>query len=241
MDTIIQDLRYGLRQLRKSPGFTTIAVLTLALGIAINATMFSMVSAILLRRPPGVDPDRVAVVTSIDPASGFQADASQVSAPNFLAWRESNHVFSEMAAADVFRTASLTSQRESQPVRAAAVSANFFQVLGVTAERGRTFSAGEDQPGKEHVVLLSHQLWENSFASDDSMVGRAIRINRENYTVVGIMPSNFRLLGYGSKLWLPLVFGPADQGAAAHRDRSLYSFGRMKPEATVKQAKAEFA
>ncbi|MFL6444642.1 MAG: ABC transporter permease [Candidatus Sulfotelmatobacter sp.] len=241
MGTIVQDLRYGLRQLLKSPGFTSIAIVTLALGIGINATMFSLVSGILLRRPPGFEPDRIAVVTSTDPAPAFQADASQVSAPNFLAWRESNHVFSEMAAADVYRTASLTSQRESQAIRAAAVSANFFNVLGVTAERGRTFSAGEDQPGKDHVVLLSHQLWEDSFASDDSIVGRTIRINRENYTVVGIMPGGFRLLGYGSKLWLPLVFGPADQGAAAHRDRSLYLFGRMKPGATVEQARAEFA
>jgi predicted permease len=241
MDTILQDLRYGLRQLRKSPGFTTIAVLTLALGIAINATMFSMVSAILLRRPPGIDPERVAVVTTIDPASGFQADASQVSAPNFLAWRQSNHVFSEMAAADVYRTASLTFQRESQPVRAAAVSANFFQVLGTTAERGRTFSAGEDQPGQDRVVILSHQLWEQRFASDASIIGRNVRINRENYTVIGIMPANFRLLGYASELWLPLSLSAADQSAAAHRDRSLYLFARMKPGVSIDQSRAEFA
>jgi putative ABC transport system permease protein len=241
MGTIVQDLRYGLRQLLKNPGFTTIAIVTLSLGIGINATMFSLVSGILLRRPPGVEPDRIAVVSSIDPASGFQADATQVSAPNFLAWRESNRVFSEMAAADLYHTASLTSQRESQALRATAVSANFFNVLGVTPERGRTFSAGEDQPGKDHVVLLSHQLWQNSFASEDSVVGRAIRINRENYTVVGIMPSGFRLLGYGAKLWLPLVIGPADQGPAAHRDRSLYLLGRMKPGVTVEQARAEFA
>ena len=241
MDTILQDLRYGLRQLRKSPGFTAIAVLTLALGIAINATMFSMVSAILLRRPPGVDPDRVAVVTSIDPASGFQADANQVSAPNFLAWRESNHVFSEMAAADVFRTASLTSQREAQSVRAAAVSANFFQVLGAAAERGRTFSAGEDQTGQDHVVILSHQLWEQRFASDASIIGRNVRINRENYTVIGVMPASFRLLGYASELWLPLSLSPADHSAAAHRDRSLYLFARMKPGVTIGQSRAEFA
>lgn len=241
MGTLVQDLRYGLRQLLKSPGFTTIAIVTLSLGIGINATMFSLVSGILLRRPPGLEVDRIAVVTSIDPASGFQASASQVSAPNFLSWRESNHVFSEMAAADVYRTASLTSQRESQAVSAASVSANFFHVLGVTPARGRTFSDGEDQPGKDRVVVLSHQLWENSFASDDSIVGRTIRINRENYTVIGIMPANFRLLGYGSKLWLPLVLGPADQGPAAHRDRSLYLFGRMKPGVTMEEARAEVA
>jgi putative ABC transport system permease protein len=85
METLVQDLRYGLRQLRKNPGFTMIAVLTLALGIAVNATMFSLVSAFLLRRPPGIEPERVAVVTSVDPAQGFQADASPVSVPNYLA------------------------------------------------------------------------------------------------------------------------------------------------------------
>ncbi|HKU24675.1 MAG TPA: ABC transporter permease [Candidatus Sulfotelmatobacter sp.] len=241
MDTILQDLRFALRQLRKNPGFTAIAVLTLALGIAVNATMFSMVSAILLRRPPGIEPERVAVVTSIDPASGFQADATQVSAPNFLAWRESNHVFSEMAAADLYRTASLTSQRDSQSVRAAAVSANFFRVLGVSTELGRTFTVGEDQAGQDHVVILSHQLWEQNFGSDPSIIGHTVRINRETYTVIGIMPGNFRLLGFASQLWMPLVFSPSDRSAAAHSERSFYLFGRMKPGATIQQAKSEFA
>ena len=241
MDTILQDLRYGLRQLIKNPGFTAIAVVTLALGIAVNATMFSMVSAILLRRPPGVDPDRIAVVTSIDPASGFQADANQVSAPNFLAWRDSNHVFAELAAADVYRAASLTAEHESQAVSASAVSANFFHVLEVSAERGRTFSAGEDQPGQEHEVILSHQLWQRRFGSDASIVGRPVRINRENYTVIGIMPDSFRLLGYASELWLPLVLTPAERSADAHRDRSLFLFARMKPGVTIEQARAEFA
>jgi putative ABC transport system permease protein len=104
MDTFIQDLRYGLRQLRKNPGFTAIAVLTLALGIAVNATMFSLVSAFLLRRPPGREPERVVVISSVDPAQGFQADANPVSAPNYLAWRDANHVFVDIAAADESRT-----------------------------------------------------------------------------------------------------------------------------------------
>ena len=115
MDTIVQDLRYGMRQLLKNPGFTAVAVVTLALGIGINATMFSLVSAILLRRPPGHEPDRVAVVTGIDPGNGYQPDTAPVSIPNYLAWREGNHVFSEMAAADEYHTASLTGRQESEP------------------------------------------------------------------------------------------------------------------------------
>jgi putative ABC transport system permease protein len=122
METIIQDLRYGLRQLRKKPGFTAIAVLTLALGIAVNATMFSLVSAFLLRRPPGQEPERVVVVSSVDPAQGFQADANPVSAPNYLAWRDANHVFADMAAADESQTVSLTAQQQSAALPSAAVS-----------------------------------------------------------------------------------------------------------------------
>ncbi len=240
MNTLVQDLRYGLRQLIKNPGFTTIAVVTLALGIGINATMFSMVSAILLRRPPGHDPDRVAVVSTINPSSGFQADNSQVSVPNYLAWRESNHVFSEVAAADEYRNVSLTEKRESESVRSAAVSANYFNVLRVTAQLGRTFSTGEDESGQDHVAILGHELWDRRFGSDPSIVGRTIRMNRENYTVIGVMPASFRLLGFMPELWTPLVLTPSDQTAAAHRNRSLYLFARMKPGVTVEQARAEF-
>src|SRR4029079_12363313 len=114
MGNLVQDVRYALRQLRKNPGFTTIAVVTLALGIAVNATMFSMVSAFLLRRPPGRDPDTIAVVTSIDPGRGFQADASTLSVPNYLAWREATQVFAETAASDPYRTVSLAVPRQSE-------------------------------------------------------------------------------------------------------------------------------
>src|SRR5262249_15459710 len=108
LETFLNDLRYSCRALRKNPGFTTVAVLTLALGVAVNATMFSLVSAFLLRRPPGRDPDRVAVISSVNPAHVFNADTSLISAPNYLAWREANHVFAEMAAADYSRTVNLS-------------------------------------------------------------------------------------------------------------------------------------
>src|SRR5271169_3420834 len=194
METIIQDLRYVLRQFRKKPGFTAVAVLTLALGIAVNATMFSLVSAFLLRRPPGHKPNRVAVVSSVDPAQGCQADASPVSAPNYLAWREANHVFADMAAADEYRNVSLTSQRETESVRSAAVSPNYFSVLGVTPQLGRIFQASEDKAGQDQVVILSHDVWERRFGSDASVVGTTIRLNREPYTVIGVMPASFRLM-----------------------------------------------
>jgi predicted permease len=245
VDILFQDLRYAVRGLFKSLGFTTAAVLTLALGIAVNATMFSMVSAFLLRRPPGREPDRVAVVTSINPASGFQPDANPVSAPNYLAWRGANDVFAEMAAADQYRTVSVNAQGQSATVgqpealRAAAVSPNYFTLLGVSPQLGRTFSDGEDQSGRDHVVILSHELWEQRFGSDASVIGRTTRINRENYTVVGVMPATFRLLGFPHQLWMPLVLTAADQTASARKDRSLYLFARLKSGVTLEQARAE--
>src|SRR4029077_20398830 len=119
--------------------------------------------------PSGREPERVAVVTSVNPAPGFQADANPLSAPNYLAWRQANQVFADAAAADEYRTVNLTSQGQPEALRSAAVSPNYFSVLGVSPQLGRTFSDGEDQPGREHVVILSHGLWERRFGSDVSL------------------------------------------------------------------------
>src|SRR4029077_8715792 len=235
---LLQGLRFGARMLRKNPGFTAVAVVTLALGIAVNATMFSLVSAFLLRRPPGREPQRVVVVSSVNPNQAFQADAYPVSAPNYLAWRQANHVFADMAAADEYRTVNLTSQGQPEALRSAAVSPNYFRVLGVSPQLGRTFEDGEDQPGRDHVIVLSHDLWERQFGSDASLIGRTIRLNRENYTVIGVMPASFRLLGFPPQLWIPLVL-TQDQTAAARTNRSLRVFARLKPGVALEQARAE--
>ena len=249
-DGLMQDFQYAVRTLRKNPGFTAIAVLTLALGIAVNATMFSMVSAFLLRRPPGREPSRVVVISGINPAQGFQSDLNGVSAPNYLAWREANHVFADTAAADDYRTVGLTGQSPDttgqatstgrpEALRASAVSPNYFRVLGVSPEFGRTFAEGEDQAGHEHIAILSHELWERRFGSDASLIGSTIRLNRENYTVIGVMPANFRLMGFLPQLWTPLVLSAADQTEAARKDRSLNLYARLKPGVIVEQARAE--
>jgi putative ABC transport system permease protein len=252
MGTLRSDLRLAIRMLLKKPGFTAAAVLTLALGIAVNATMFSMVSAFLLRHPPGREPERVAVVASVNPAPGFQADANPVSAPNYFAWRDANHVFAATSAADEFRTVSLSTQpspaltgqtasvAQPESLPSAAVTPNYFTVLDVPPQLGRAFADGEDQPGRDHVVILSHELWERRFGSDASLIGRTVRLNRENYTVIGVMPANFNLLGFTPQLWTPLVLTAAKQTAAAHQDRSLYLFARLKSGVTLQQARAEF-
>ena len=239
MNTLRSDLLLALRLLAKKPGFTVVAVLTLAFGIAVNSTMFSLVSAFLLQRPPGHDPERVVVVSTVNPNPVFQPDTFPVSAPNYLAWRKANHVFSEMAAANAHRTVSLTAQGQPEALRAAAVSPNYFSVLGVSPQLGRTFSDGEDQPGRDHVVILSHELWERRFGSDPAIVGRVIRVNREDYIVAGVMPADFQMMGFTAKLWTPLVLSPADQSDAARKDRSLHLFARLKPGVTLEEARAE--
>jgi predicted permease len=239
METFAKDLRLAVRLLVKRPGFTAVAVLTLALGIALNATIFSLVSAFLLRRPPVHDATRVVAVSSVNPNSVFLPDAYPVSAPNYLAWSKANHVFSQVAAVDPFRTVSLTEQGQPEALLSGAVTPNYFSVLGVAPQLGRTFSEGEDQPGRDHVTILSHDLWERRFGSDPAIVGRTIRVNRENYTVAGVMPANFRMMGFTEKLWTPLVLSAADQAEAARKDHSLYLFARLKPGITLEQARAE--
>jgi len=239
METFAKDLQLAMRLLVKRPGFTAVAVLTLALGIALNATIFSLVSAFLLRRPPVHDATRVVAVSSVNPNPVFLPDAYPASAPNYLAWSKTNHVFSQMAAADPFRTVSLTEQRQPEALLSGAVTPNYFSVLGVAPQLGRTFFEGEDQPGHDHVVILSHDLWERRFGSDPAIVGRIVRVNREDYTVAGVMPANFRMMGFTEKLWTPLVLSTADQTEAARKDHSLYVFARLKPGVTLEQARAE--
>jgi putative ABC transport system permease protein len=238
LDQLLQDLRYGVRGFIKSPGFTAAAVLTLALGIAANATMFSMVSGYLLRRPSGREPERVVVISTVNPSATFLADTYSVSAPNYLSWRGAIDVCESVAAADEYRNANLSWQGQNEALHSAAVSPNYFNVLGVSSQLGRAFSEGDDQPGHDHVVILSHELWDRKFGSDRSMIGRILRLNREDYVVIGVMPADFHLMGFTPLLWTPLVVKP-DQTTAARHDRSLYLFGRLKNGATVDQARVQ--
>ena len=242
LEILFQDLRYAVRALFKNPGFTIAVVVTLALGIAVNATMFSLVSAFLLRRPVVHEPDRVAVVTSINPARGFLPDTNPVSAPNYFAWREANDVFSDISAADEYRTVSLTAaQGKPQALPSAAVSSNYFDVLGMAAHLGRTFADGDDQPGRDHVVILSHELWQRRFGSNPALIGSTLRLNREDYVVIGVMPASFRLLGFTPQVWTPLTLTVADRATSARKDHNLHVFARLKPGVTVEQARLEIS
>jgi putative ABC transport system permease protein len=241
METLTQDVRFAFRQLRKTPGFTVTAVLTLALGIAVNATMFSMVSAFLLPRLPGRDSQKIVVLSSVNPSQSFQPDTNPVSAPNYLTWRADRRVFAEMAAARDDITGSLSGKGQPQAIQYASVSPNYFDVFGAAPELGRTFVAGEDTPGRNHVIILSHGIWKRRYGADPTVVGRTVRLNREDYTVVGVMASDFRLLGFTPQLWTPLTLSAADETPAARKDRSLYLFARLASGVTPRQASAEMA
>ncbi len=239
LESIWSDIRFALRQLTQALGFTVTAVLTLSLGIAVNATMFSLVSAFLLPRLPGRNPQNVVVVSSVNPNRNFQADTSPVSVPNYVAWRTDTRIFADMAAADEYRTAALTGQGEPESVKCAAVSTNYFNVFGVSPQLGRSFLAGEDQPGRDHVLILSHGLWERRFGEDHSIVGRTVHLDRKSYVVIGVMPADFQLLGFTPQMWTPLVLGVADQTVTGRKQRFLFLFARLASGVTLRQARAE--
>ena len=232
------DARFALRQLLKSPAFTITAVATLALGIAVNATVFSLVDAFLLPHLPGQNAESLVVVSSINPDQSFLGDTNPVSPPSYFAWRADTHLFADMSAADEYRTGSLAGDRQPEAITYAAVTRNYFSLFGASPDVGRDFADDEDEEGRNHVVILSRGLWERRFGSDPSVIGRAVRLNREDYTVVGVMGADFRLLGFIPDLWTPLVLSPADRATDARKDRSLHVFARLAPGITLSQAKA---
>ncbi|HXW17018.1 MAG TPA: ABC transporter permease, partial [Candidatus Acidoferrales bacterium] len=241
MNALLQDFTYALRTLRKSPGFAAVAILTLGLGIALNATIFSLVSAWLLNTPAVHDPARVVVVSSVNPEAIYAPDTWGVSPPNYFAWRAASTSFSDMAAASEYDNANITAPGEPEQLTIADVTANYFSVLGIAPIVGRGFAAGEDRAGANNVVILSHQLWAQRFSSDPNVVGTTIRLDNASCTIIGVMPANFRLMGYPMQLWRPIVFSDADQSAGARKNHSLMIVARLAPGVTLPQARAEMA
>jgi putative ABC transport system permease protein len=241
LEVLAQDLRFGLRLLAKNAGFTAVATTTLALGIAANATIFSFVSAAMLKRPPVLDPERVAVVSAISPVSSWGVNLNPFSAPNYLAWKKQNQAFMDMAAADPYAGASLTGDGTPERLSVMRTTVNYFSVLGVSTQMGRTFADGDDQAGREHVVILSHELWEQRFAGDRNEIGKMVRLNGASYEVIGVMPAQFVLRSFHPQVWMPIVLSEGQQSAAARENRNLYLFARLKPGVAVAAANAEFA
>ena len=231
-----QDLRYGLRTLAKNRTFTCIAVIALALGIGANSAIFSVVDAVLFRPLPFKKPEQLVMIWENAAHLGFPKNTP--SPANFLDWQKQASSFTGMAAM-VERSFNLTGVGEPERLDGRRVSANLFDLLGVRAVLGRTFVSDDDRPGT-HVVLLSYSLWQRRFGSDPSVIGRALTLNGESYTVIGIMPRFVQLPGFANRndqLWVPIAFPPEE--AAQRGDHFLEVIARMKPDIALKQAQAE--
>ncbi|HYG82553.1 MAG TPA: ABC transporter permease, partial [Pyrinomonadaceae bacterium] len=236
MKTLLKDVRYGARVLLKNPAFTFVAVLVLALGIGANTALFSVVNGVLLRPLPYSDPERIVTLWERNERDGIERD--DVSPANFLDWQERATVFSEMAFANPF-SFDYTGGDEPEVLRNALVSRGFFQILGATALHGRTFLPEEYEAGRSQVVVLGHGLWQRRFGGDPGIVGRILTLDDKPYTVVGVMPPEFRLHLFDKpeEMWSPQVLTEA-----LRRQRKatyLKVIARLKPGATVEGARAE--
>ena len=228
---MLHDLRYTIRLLRNSPAFSAVATVTVALAIGASTAMFSFVNGMLLSPLPYPDPDRIVRVLERLPTGGLNG----VSTLTYLDWASQNAVFDHMAA-EVGWQATLTGGGEPVVIRGARVSAHYFDIFGAKPAVGRTFLPGEDQPGKDHVVLLNHVLWESRFGSDPAMLGRAILLNGEPHTVIGVLQKDGPFDRAAAQIWKPLAFRASDMT----RDfRWLGATAKLKPAVTIERARAE--
>jgi predicted permease len=243
MDGVTNDLRYAARMLRRSPSFTAIAIVTLALGIGANTAMFSVVNAVILRPLPYQDPDRLAMLWTNDPKRDIREEGT--SYPTFLDWRSQSRAFADMAICSRGNPVTLTGGNEPERVMGEAVSANLFPLLGVTPILGRTFSDDEEQQ-REHVVVLSYGLWQRRFGASREAIGKMLEVDGQTFQVIGVMPAGFYFPTKDVQLWQPATFVSMTLLPAV-RDRiwtSRFSdwwrvVGRLRPTATFDDAQAE--
>jgi len=230
MSSLLRDVRHSVRALRQSPGFTAVAVLTLAIGIGANTAIFSFVDAMLLRPLPYPDADRIVRVMEKPP----RGQRNGISTLNFLDWQKDNTVFDFMSA-QTGDAVTLTGGTEPVQLRGAQVSAGYFKVFGVDAALGRTFLPGEDQLGKNQVAVISHTLWMTQFGGDPSIVNRTVLLNNEPYSIVGVLPAASAFDNGFQQIWRPLAFKPSNMTRDFHW---MISFARLKNGVTLEQARA---
>lgn len=235
LEAIWRDLRYGGRVILKNPALSLTIVITVALGIGANATIFGVINAVLLEPLPYKDPDRLVRLWQSNPSQN--QTEGPVSVPNFLDWQNQQTTFEQLAALE-FATFNLTGSGEPQRIPAARITANLIPTLGVAPAVGRSFST-EEEKGHGRVVMLSDGLWRRQFGADPAVVNRTIQLDGESYTVIGVMPAGFQFTGK-RELWMPLVIDPVKEPWRADRtNRNLSVFGRLKPGVTVPQAIAD--
>ncbi|MGC2464430.1 MAG: ABC transporter permease, partial [Candidatus Acidiferrum sp.] len=237
IESFWQDVRCGLRMLRKHTGFTLVAVLTLALGIGANTAIFSVIHAVLLNPLPYDHPERITLVRESNPSRGFPQFS--VSPPNYMDWKKGATSFSEMASISRGQF-SYTGGAEPERLIGARVGASFFSVLGAEPALGRTFLSEDDVVGKASVVVLSHGLWTQHFGSDPQVIGKSLTIDGQSYRVIGVMRNGFQF-PRGVELWLPSEFEERDLSPKARGAHYLTVIARLKPGTSLAQAQAEMA
>jgi putative ABC transport system permease protein len=247
MESLRQDLGYGLRTLVKNPGFTIVAVLALALGTGANTAIFSVINGVLLRPLPFREPDRLVMVWTNNTKSNQPQSA--ISAPDFLDYRD-NGVFEQIACLS-YDDFNLTGGDQPEHVPGTMVSANFFSVLGVTPQFGRAFLPNEDQAGADRVVIISNALWKRRFGRDPALLNQTIQLNGAGFTVVGVAPPEFQSPEKGDELWVPMSFDGADRlripSISGPEDlkkrgrRFLKAVARLEPGVALNSAQAEMS
>jgi len=236
METLIKDIRYGVRGLLKRPGFTVIALVTLALGIGANTAIFSVVNAVLLRPLQFRDPEQLVVVWEEASFAGFPTNTPAPA--NYVDWKNQNQSFADMAAAST-ESFNLTGDGEPERIAANSVNANFFALFGVQPLLGRGFVPEEDRPGGNKVAVLSYSLWQSRYGGDRNVINREILLNGEKHTVVGVMPAGFHFLENDVRLWVPMAL---DQEELANRGgHYLQVVARLKPGVVLSQAQADMS
>ena len=234
METLLKDIRYGIRGLLKRPGFTAIALITLALGIGANTAIFSVVNAVLLRPLTFQNPEELVIVWEDATFAGFPRNTPAPA--NYVDWKTQNQSFADMAASHE-TSFNLTGDGEPERVSAYSVTANFFPLLGVQPLLGRSFLAEEDRPGANKVAVLSYSLWQSRYGADRNILNREILLNGEKHSVVGVMPASFQFFEKDARLWVPIAL---DQEDWANRNgHFLTVVARLKPGMSVSQAQAD--
>ena len=239
METLFQDLRYGIRQLRKSPGFAAVAIITLALGIGVNTIIFSVVNGVLLSPLPFTAPDQLVTLHENKP----NFEGGSLSYPNFRDWQKDNHTFSSMAIARLYGF-SLTRAGEPEQINGELVSSDFFPTLGVNPVLGRSFAAGEDEVGAEPVAMISAGLWQRKFSSAPDILSKTLTLDGKNYSIVGVIPASFHLRVPGFRdgdIYVPIGQWSNPLLLTRGAGLGIHGLGRLKPGVTVVQARADLA
>jgi len=236
----MQDLRHGLRALRKSPGFAASAIIVLALGIGANTAIFSVVNAVLLQPLPFDDAGRLVKVEHVPPAKSFPGITRfSVSPANYLDWRAQNHVFEKMAVYGG-RTRTLTGTDRPEAVTATIAEADFFSVLRAQAIAGRVFTAAENQPGHDDVAVLSQAFAQTHFGSIPNAVGQKLTLDGRSYTAIGVLPAKFHVQSWfpaSTQIVVPLAWTDKDRAIRGNHNYNVVA--RLKPGVDLKQAQAE--